>query len=94
MSLIEKEPIMKFIEDGLNNKHYGHVGVEIITEVEFAPIIEAEQVVHCMVCRHFKRKVKDVGFCVCGEVTGGRPMMRVGKDFCSYGMRMKGESNG
>lgn len=37
MALIEKEPIMKFIEDGLNNKHYGHVGVEIITEIEYAP---------------------------------------------------------
>lgn len=46
MSLIEKEPIMKFIEDGLNNKHYGHVGVEIITEVEYAPAIDAVPVVH------------------------------------------------
>ena len=41
MTLIEKEPIMKFIQDGINNKHYGHVGVEIITEVEYAPIIDA-----------------------------------------------------
>lgn len=46
MSLIEKEPIMKFIEDGLNNKHYGYVGVEIITEVAYAPEIDAVPVVH------------------------------------------------
>ena len=46
MSLIEKEPIMKFIEDGLNNKHYGHVGVEIITEIEFAPVVDAAPVAH------------------------------------------------
>lgn len=54
MSLIEKEPIMRFIEDGLNNKHYGHVGVEIITEVEFAPIIDAVPVVRCKDCAHWK----------------------------------------
>lgn len=52
MSLIEKEPIMKFIEDGLNNKHYGHVGVEIITEVEYAPEIDAVPVVRCRDCQY------------------------------------------
>lgn len=46
MSIIEKEPIVKFIEDGLNNKHYGYVGVEIITEVVYAPEIDAVPVVH------------------------------------------------
>lgn len=46
MSLIEKEPIMRFIQDGLNNKHYGYVGVEIITEVEYSPAIDAVPVVH------------------------------------------------
>lgn len=46
MTLIEKEPIMEFIQKGLNEKHYGHVGVEIITEVEYAPIIDAALVVH------------------------------------------------
>lgn len=52
MILIEKEPIMKFIQDGLNNKHYGHVGVEIITEVEYAPEIGAVQVVRCYECKY------------------------------------------
>ena len=52
MILIEKDPIMKFIEDGLNNKHYGHVGVEIITEVEFAPAIDAVPVIRCKDCKH------------------------------------------
>lgn len=53
MSLIEKEPIMRFIQEGLNKKHYGYVGVEIITEVEFAPIIDAVPVVRCKDCKHW-----------------------------------------
>lgn len=51
MALIEKEPIMEFIQEGLNKKHYGHVGVEIITEVEFAQIIDAAPVVRCKNCK-------------------------------------------
>ena len=52
MALIEKEPIMEFIQRGLNEEHYGHVGVEIITEVEFAPIIDAVPVVRCKNCKY------------------------------------------
>lgn len=42
--LIEKEPLMKFISDGINNTEYGehgygYVGVEILAEVEYADII-------------------------------------------------------
>lgn len=55
MALIEKEPIMKFIEDGLNNKHYGHVGVEIITEIEYTPTIDAVPVVRCKDCVYYKK---------------------------------------
>lgn len=53
--LIEKEPIMKFIQDGLNNKHYGYTGVEILTEIEYAPTIEAEPVRRggCEFCNNF-----------------------------------------
>ena len=50
MALSEKEPILEFIQRGLNEEHYGHVGVEIITEVEFAPIIDAVQIVRCKDC--------------------------------------------
>lgn len=38
---IEREPILKFIEDGLNNpdklKAFGHDAIEIMTEVQYAP---------------------------------------------------------
>lgn len=74
MTLIEKEPIMKFIEDGLNNKHYGHVGVEIITEVEFAPTIDAVPVVRCEECTWYKH-----GYCMSFD-DDVRP-----NDFCSRG---------
>ena len=61
--------------------------------LEDALTIDAVPVVRCIACRYFKRKVDRVGFCVCGEVTGGRPMMRVGEDFCSYGERMDGDAD-
>lgn len=44
--LIDKEPIKKFIVDGINKlapESYGYDGIEILAEIEFAPvIIEAE----------------------------------------------------
>lgn len=44
--LIDKEPIKKFISDGINKpapESYGYDGIEILSEIEFAPvIIEAE----------------------------------------------------
>jgi len=76
MALIEKEPIMNFIQDGLNNKLYGHVGVEIITEVEYAPIIDAVSVVRCKdctwynhgYCMSFNDDVMPNGFCSRGHI--------------------------
>lgn len=44
--LIDKEPIKKFILDGINKpspESYGYDGIEILSEIEFDPaIIEAE----------------------------------------------------
>lgn len=44
--LIDKEPIKKFILDGINKtppESFGYDGIEILAEIEFAPaIIEAE----------------------------------------------------
>lgn len=44
--LIDKEPIKKFILDGINKptpESFGYDGIEILSEIEFAPtIIEAE----------------------------------------------------
>ena len=50
MRLIDADAIEKFIEDGLNNpdklKAFGHDAVEIMTEVHYAPTIDAEPVKH------------------------------------------------
>ena len=40
--LIDKEPIKKFILDGINKpspESYGYDGIEILSEIEFAPVI-------------------------------------------------------
>lgn len=48
--LIDKEPLKKFIEDGLNNpdklKAFGHDAIEILAEIEYAPTVDAVEVVH------------------------------------------------
>ena len=48
--LIDAQPIVKFIMDGLNNpdtmKALGHDAIEILTEIEYAPTVEAVEVVH------------------------------------------------
>ena len=50
MAYIEKEPIIKFIENGLNNpdklKAFGHDAVEILTEIEYAPVADVVEVKH------------------------------------------------
>lgn len=47
MRLIDAEPIIKFIEDGLNEKdpqkHIGYDGIRIMTEIQFAPTIESQR---------------------------------------------------
>lgn len=37
--LIERQPIIQFIEDGLNRGEYGHDQIEVMTEVFVAPTI-------------------------------------------------------
>lgn len=41
MRLIDAEPIEKFIEKGLNESSFGHDAIEILTEIQFAPTVEA-----------------------------------------------------
>lgn len=47
--LIDAEPIVKFIKDGLNNPNkeeaFGHTAVQILTEIEYAPTVNAVEVV-------------------------------------------------
>ena len=48
--LIDANPIVQFIMDGLNNpdkmKALGHDAIEILAEIEFAPTVDAVEVVH------------------------------------------------
>ena len=48
--LIDANPIKKFIEDGLNNpdlkKAFGYDAIEILAEIEYAPTVDAVEVVH------------------------------------------------
>ena len=43
--LIDANPIVKFIQDGLNskdtNKQFGNDAVQILAEIEFAPTVDA-----------------------------------------------------
>lgn len=47
---IERKPLLKFIEDGLNNpdksKAFGHDAIEIMTEVQYAPAADVVEVKH------------------------------------------------
>lgn len=60
MRLIDAEPIKKFIVDGLNNpdlkKAFGHAAIEILTEIEYAPTVEAVPVVLCKNCKHYEKE--------------------------------------
>lgn len=37
--LIEAEPIMKFITDGLNSGEFGYDQIKVLTEIQYAPIV-------------------------------------------------------
>ena len=82
MRLVDAKPIEKFITDGLNNKEkpYGWIGVEILTEVHYAPTVDVAPVVHaewkkvsdkypryvCTACNHLYNN-KEYKFCpFCG----------------------------
>lgn len=48
MKLIDAEPIIKFITDGLNDTEnpMGHDAIKILTEIQYAPKADAEPVRH------------------------------------------------
>ena len=50
MAYIEKEPIIEFITKGLNNpdksEAYGYDAVEILSEIEYTPIVDVQEVKH------------------------------------------------
>lgn len=94
MILIDAMPIKKFIENGLNCKDllkaFGHDAIEILTEIEFAPVVDAVDVVRCKDCECWKHEYDDEGLCLTDVAPidgdfGGVP--RLAMDFCSYGER-------
>ena len=92
--LIDAEPVKKFIVDGLNNKEpnkaFGHDAIEILAEIEYAPTVDAVEVVRCKDCKSWNREDESGGMCtvdvapVDTEIDG---VWRLPCDFCSYGER-------
>ena len=89
---IERKPILKFIEDGLNNpdkaKSFGHDAIEIMAEVQYAPAADVVEVVRCKECKY-----RGIGWSngkpCCGNLHAGMTASVELKDddFCSYGER-------
>jgi hypothetical protein len=91
--LIDAEPIKKFIVDGLNNpdlkKAFGHDAIEILAEIEYAPTVDAVEVVRCKDCKHFVQS-EPYDPCECMKWTVKWGVAYVNPDdFCSYGERKK-----
>ena len=87
--LIDVEPIVKFIKDGLNNPNkeeaFGYTAVQILTEIEYAPIVDAVEVVRCKDCKHWLKDVagctESIGRCEFANYFVGAA------GFCTYGER-------
>ena len=80
--LIDAEPIKKFIVDGLNNpdlkKAFGHDAIEILTEIEYAPTVDAVEVIYCKDCARCKK-----GYCTIRKDSWGATLQVGLHDFCS-----------
>ena len=92
--LIDANPIVKFIMDGLNNpdkmKALGHDAIEILAEIEFAPTVDAVEVVRCKDCKHFNmQRMECENDYVSTDYEGVADYsINFGPDdFCSYGER-------
>ena len=96
---IEREPILKFIEDGLNNpdklKAFGHDAIEIMTEVQYAPAADVAPVVHGRWKNITIAVVDTTGYCgVCGEQAVWRSRNKPYAICPNCGAKMDGEVNG
>lgn len=91
---IERQALLKFIENGLNNpdktKAFGYDAVEIMTEVQYAPAADVVEVVRC----------KDCIKCVHDKIFGHYWCNRMNStykvkpdDFCSYGEQREGDTD-
>ena len=54
--LIDANPIVKFIMEGLNHPIplFGHDAIEILAEIEYTPTVAAVEVVRCKDCKHWR----------------------------------------
>ena len=95
--LIDAEPIKKFIVDGLNNpdlkKAFGYDAIEILAEIEYAPTVDAVEVVHGRWLIH-KGHFHDFAECsLCGEDYDKDTAMAM--NYCpNCGAKMDGDGNG
>lgn len=90
--LIDIEPVKKFIVDGLNskepNKAFGHDAIEILAEIEYAPTVDAVEVVRCVECDHLRSGRNNFGvFFWCGNAAGLTNIYDPYKDYCPRGER-------
>ena len=88
---IERDRIVKFIENGLNDpdktKAFGHDAVEILAEIHLAPAADVAPVVHAHWCYDSENGVYNCSRCGNAETSDGR--------YCSYcGARMDGGKHG
>lgn len=61
---IEREPIIQFIEHGLNEKKFGYDAIEILGEIQFAPAADVAPVKR----GHWKESANlDECFWICSE---------------------------
>ena len=91
---IEREALLKFIENGLNNpdrkEAFGYDAVEILEKVQYMPAADVAPVVRCRDCKHC-----DPENYHCDHPMGtAAPLKRKLDDFCSYGERKDGDGNG
>ena len=96
--LIDAKPVVQFIVDGLNNpnlkKAFGHDAIEILTEIEYSPTVDAVEVVRCKDCKSWKCLREDRGLCKHPTFTledDTIDPLTEPDDFCSYGERREGE---
>lgn len=86
---IEREPIIQFIEHGLNEKNFGYDAIEILGEIQFAPAADVAPVKH----GHWTQVDKNKCECSnCGIIVLIAVCPHGDKNYCpNCGAKMDGE---
>lgn len=84
---IERDRIVEFIENGLNNpdkaEAFGHDAIEILAEIHLAPAADVVEVVRCEKCKHGQRG-RNGYLC---EYDRDKQYVN-GKHYCSFGEKI------